>query len=243
MYFYYLRLKFYRGKIQTVFNLFIILEWGFNKMKKLFSALLAGVMLTASSIGVYAADDTTIEIKTAKYDKTTEKVSVTGVIGNAASSQSLTVMSTGIKNEGFDMDTIVYIDQKDNFTVGADGSFSLDFYLSDSAVKGNNYFVRVGGTGIASPEHMAFLFSDSGDPEPDILYGDVNNDGVRDVNDAVMMLNYVLNPASANITDDGFKNAQINEEAKKPNEFTAADASMILKKVLDSNYNFPVERK
>lgn len=242
MYFYYLRLKFYRGKIQKVFNLFIILEWGFNKMKKLFSALLAGVMLTVSSVGVYAADDTTIEIKTAKYDKTTEKVNVTGVINGAAASQSLTVMSTGVKNDGFDMDMIVYIDQKDNFTVGADGSFSLDFYLSDSAVKGNNYFVRVGGTGIASPEHMAFLFSDSGDPV-DILYGDVNNDGVRDVNDAVMMLNYVLDPASEKITDDGFKNAQINKEVKEPSEFTAADASMILKKVLDANYNFPVERK
>jgi hypothetical protein len=210
-------------------------------MKKLFSALLAGVMLAVSSVGVYAADDTTIEIRTAKYDAATEKVSVTGVIGNSAASQSLTVMSTGVKNEGFDMDAIVYIDQRDNFTVGADGSFSLDFYLSDSAVKGNNYFVRIGGTGIASPEHMAFLFSDSA--PVDILYGDVNNDGVRDVNDAVMMLNYVLDPTSANITDDGFKNAQINKEPKKPNEFTAADASMILRKVLDANYNFPAERK
>ncbi len=222
-------------------------------MKKIFSALLAGALLAFSSVGVYAADDATIKIEGAKYNATTEKVTVTGKVDGASDSQSITVMSTGIKsntgNDLFDMDTIVHIDQQDNVVIGADGSFSLDFYLSDSAVKGTSYYVRVGGTGISSPAYMAFVFgSGSSQDDPKIVYGDVDKNGTVDVNDAVILLDYVLNPSAKDadgnpvITEDGFKNAQVYKEVLTPEKFTAAEASMILQKALDSDYSFPVEK-
>jgi len=226
-----------------VLLLFIILEWGFVEMKKFISALLAGVMMFGS-VCVYAADDTTIEIKTANYNKTSDKVTVTGKLGNGSGSQSITIMSTGIKNGNYDTEKIVYIDQRDNFTVGEDGSFTLEFALSDEATEKVNdkYLVRMGGSNILNPACIGIVFTEGGETE--IIYGDVNADGKLNVNDASLLLKYILDPASVTITDKGFENAQIRIEPIEKNEFTAADSAMIMQKVLDdSNFRFPVEKK
>lgn len=207
-------------------------------MKKLISALLAGAMLTVSSVGVYAADDTSLRIGSAEYKN--GKVHVTGTVTNAAASQSITVMSTGIKSDDtYNPDEILYIDQHDNVSMGADGSFTLDFVLSDNAVKETRYFVRVGGTNIANPDYMAFLFSDTGDVQ--IILGDVTGDNKVTVDDAQMLLNYVRDPEKYPLSEAAMKNAQIRGTGVTT--FTAQDAAMILQKVLDStNFHFPAEK-
>lgn len=207
-------------------------------MKKFISALLAGIMLTTSCVSVYADDaKTTVNIATAKYDKTSDKVTVTGKIENSSESQSITVMSTGIKDNTYDTDQIIYIDQNDNVSVDENGNFSLSFALSDSAVKEARYYVRIGGNNIDNPAYMAFLFSDDA---ATILYGDVDNDGSITAKDAKLLLEYVLDPSKANITEAGFKNAQIYEE--KIDKFTAKEVAALLQKALDVTYKFPVEQ-
>lgn len=208
-------------------------------MKKLISGFITGVMLACSAVGVYADEvsQTSVDISTAVYDTTTKKVNVAGSIKNRVDSQSITVMSTGVKNNTFDLGQIVYIDQNDDVALGENGSFTLSFSLSDSAVTGVRYFVRIGGTGIDNPAYMAFNFTAEGDVT--VVYGDVNNDGVLDINDASVLMKYVLDPTSVDITAKGFENAQIQKQ--KVDEFTSADVAMILQKALDSTYKFPVE--
>ncbi len=207
-------------------------------MKKLISALLAGAMLTVSSVGVYADGETSLRIGKAEY-LSTGKVKVTGTITNASASQSITVMSTGIKDGAYDPDQILYIDQQDDVTLGADGSFTIEFALSDKAVKDTDYFVRIGGTNISSPDQATVRFTEGGgtDPKPEIKYGDVTGDGTVNADDAKALLDYVLDPANNPLGNPD--NAQIRGEGKT--DYTAADAAMILQKVLDSNFSFPVE--
>ena len=210
-------------------------------MKKLVSALLAGVMLTFSGVGVYADEtvDTAININSANYNQTTGKVTVTGTVTNSSDSQIMTIMSTGIKENTFDTEQIVFIDQKDNVELTEKGEFSFDFALSDTAQLGTRYFVRIGGSNVSSPAYMAFNFSQSSG-ELVIVYGDVTADGVVTVDDASVLLKYVLDPSSVNITDAGFKNAQVRKQEVK--SFTAEDAAMILQKAINTEFKFPAEK-
>ena len=94
-------------------------------MKKLISAVVAGIMLTFNCVGVYAVDDeTSISINTAKYDNETKLVNVTGNVKNPVDSQIITIMSTGItQSSSFDFDTIVFIDQNEG--VSFDENFRI----------------------------------------------------------------------------------------------------------------------
>lgn len=206
-------------------------------MKRLVSALLAGVMLTVGSASVYAADETTVSISAASYNSSTKKVEVTGNVQNMNASQILTVMSTGVAEGDVDVNQIIYIDQNEEVSFSEDGSFSLKFSLSDKAQEGMRYFVKIGGSNISNPACMAFEFKSNGGVT--IIYGDVTNDGKVDVNDAAVLLNYVLDPSSVEITSEGFANAQI--KTQKIEAFTAEHAAMILQKALNSTYKFPVE--
>ena len=209
-------------------------------MKKLISAVIAGVMLTFNCVGVSAADETSVSISTAKYNTETKLVSITGNVKNPVDSQIITIMSTGItQSASFDLDTIVYIDQCEDVAFDENGNFSLNFALSSTAVEGKNYFVRVGGSEISSPAYMAFNFNSEG--EAVILFGDVTDDGNVDANDAAVLLKYVLDPSSVEISEKGFKNAQI--KATPITEFTAQEAAMILEKANDSGFLFPAELK
>lgn len=208
-------------------------------MKKLISAVVAGIMLTFNCVGVYAVDDeTSISINTAKYDNETKLVNVTGNVKNPVDSQIITIMSTGItQSSSFDFDTIVFIDQNEGVSFDENGNFSLSFALSSTAVEGKNYFVRVGGSEISSPAYMAFNFNANG--EVTILYGDVTNDGKVDADDAAVLLKYVLDPSSVEISTEGLANAQI--KATTIDNFTAEEVAMILEKAVDSGFLFPAE--
>lgn len=208
-------------------------------MKKLISAFLTGVILTVSSSFVYAADGaTTIALNTAAYDKTTSKVNVECTVTDAAASQSITVMSTGINNNTYNVDDIVYIDQFDNAKIGTDNKYSFSFALSDSAdvtTAGNtSYCVRIGGTNVAEPVYMAIIFTGGG--VETVLLGDVNDDKKVDINDAVALLEYVQKGGDQ---IKNKKNVQFYKENKTT--LTAKEASMIVQKVLNSSYKFPAE--
>ena len=181
----------------------------------------------------------TININSANYNQTTGKVTVTGTVTNSSDSQIMTIMSTGIKENTFDTEQIVFIDQKDNVELTEKGEFSFDFALSDTAQLGTRYFVRIGGSNVSSPAYMAFNFSQSSG-ELVIVYGDVTADGVVTVDDASVLLKYVLDPSSVNITDAGFKNAQVRKQEVK--SFTAEDAAMILQKAINTEFKFPAEK-
>ncbi len=218
-------------------------------MKKMISALLAGVMLTFSCVGVYAADNGSIEIKTAKYNKTTQKVDVSAKVTGTTGSQIITVMSTGASTDAnadkeYDVNNIVYIDQKDDVNINSSGDYSFDFAFADGVnTENGRYFVRIGGSNIENPEYAAIVFENG---EVTILYGDVTNNGVVDVDDAATLLAYVLNPNSEQaktITEEGFANAQIKDKNGTEKNFTAEDVAMILRKAVgNGDYLFPVEK-
>ena len=74
--------------------------------------------------------------------------------------------------------------------------------------------------------------------EVSTVLGDVDCDGSVTINDASLLLNYVLNSTGVEITEAGLKNALVlgNDIA------TATDVSAILQKALNSDYKFPTEK-
>ncbi len=71
------------------------------------------------------------------------------------------------------------------------------------------------------------------------ILGDVNCDGKVNVNDASILLQYILNPNSISITDCGLTNAKVfgNEIV------TSNDVSAILQKALNDNFEFPLSNQ
>ena len=49
-------------------------------------------------------------------------------------------------------------------------------------------------------------------PDENILLGDVNDDGVVDMEDLNELQKYLANPESTNLTDTGLKNADVNQD-------------------------------
>lgn len=64
--------------------------------------------------------------------------------------------------------------------------------------------------------------------------GDVNLNGVVDINDAEITLSYVLNPEKNPLTEEQLERAKVSGKA----EITSEDVAKILQKVLDSSYSF-----
>ena len=70
--------------------------------------------------------------------------------------------------------------------------------------------------------------------------GDVDCNGKVEVNDAAVLLNYIKDKNSVQITEQGLKNASVCVKNQK--EFTASECAMILEKAKNSDFKFPVER-
>lgn len=138
-------------------------------------------------------------------------------------------------------DTIVHIDQIDNPTI-EEGKINLQFYLKDGTVDENDsiasdkkYFVRIGGSGIDTPGFLVIEFTNE-NPDPIVFYGDVNGDNVIDVNDASLLLDYVLNPKDVTVSEDEkgavhLKRAKVRG-GENQESITAEDVAMILKEHL-----------
>lgn len=205
-------------------------------MKKAFCAILAGVILSCSPIVGFAAADTTVSVSSATYLEAEDSVYVSGTLTNYSEGQNITVMATGIVDGVYNPEEILFIDQQDA-VVGENGAYTISFKLSELAKENTRYLVRVGGTNVAEPASMVFLFGTGG--EVTIIYGDVNNDGKVDSSDAAELLQYVLDPSNTNISEQGLKNAQIQKEPVE--DLTATEVSLILQKALKSGFKFPIE--
>lgn len=77
------------------------------------------------------------------------------------------------------------------------------------------------------------------EPAANVLLGDVDCDGLITAGDSATLLQYVLDPASVVISEEGLVNAKVNNDP----QFTAATVSEISQKALDSSYVFPIEIK
>lgn len=206
-------------------------------MKKILTSLVFIATIIASSVNIFAdeAVSSSTVIESASYDTATKEVTVTGKVQITNENQNITVMTTGIVNDTYNLDEILFLNQYKEVVL-ADGSFEVSFKLAEGTNADARYLVRVGGIG--TPALMAFSMDGSGGFT--VLYGDVNNDGVVNYDDASLLLQYVLDKDNTVVTKNGLKNAQIEKETIT--EFSAKHASMILQKVLDSgNYVFPAE--
>lgn len=73
--------------------------------------------------------------------------------------------------------------------------------------------------------------------QDEIVYGDVNEDGIVAASDASIVLQYVLNQESVTLTETGFKAADVYGEGT----ILAKSAAAILSKTLNNDYVFSVE--
>ncbi|MGN1318063.1 MAG: DUF1349 domain-containing protein [Lachnospirales bacterium] len=70
------------------------------------------------------------------------------------------------------------------------------------------------------------------------VLGDVNCDSNVTIDDAALLLQYVLNPEKANVTDQGIVNSMVIGN----NTITSESVAQILQKALDNSYVFSVEK-
>lgn len=73
--------------------------------------------------------------------------------------------------------------------------------------------------------------------QSDVLYGDVNEDGIVAASDASVVLQYVLSPEGVTLSENGLKAADVYGEGT----VLAKSAAAILTKALNSDYVFPVQ--
>ena len=69
--------------------------------------------------------------------------------------------------------------------------------------------------------------------------GDVDLSGIVDVEDASLVLQYVLDKNSVELSEEGLLNANVKN--RENGEVTAVDAALILKKALNKDFILPVE--
>jgi len=216
-------------------------------MKKLVSAFLVGIMATFSCVSAYAAE---VKVDKADYDEVNKKVQVEATIKDAGENHIMTVMSTKVVKEGTDKDNytynvndeIVYIEQDDAPTIGADGKVTLNFALSEEVQNNSIYFVRIGGSNISTPSYLVVTIDEKGDAT---IYGDITGDGILDYDDASKLLDYVLTPKDSGLTKEALAANQAAQfrTREKEGQFTAQDVAMIVQKVdKGANYQFPVEK-
>ncbi len=80
-------------------------------------------------------------------------------------------------------------------------------------------------------------FSDVSFGDSEVCYGDANVDGTVDASDAALVLQHVLNPTTAALTEQGIINATVLSSG----DIDASSAAAILQKTLNASYKFEVE--
>jgi hypothetical protein len=75
------------------------------------------------------------------------------------------------------------------------------------------------------------------DAVDEILYGDADNNGVLEANDAAFLLEYTLNGSLYNADEEWIKKCDVDGKTG----LTANDASYILQKTLDKSFKFDVK--
>lgn len=191
-------------------------------MKKIICVLFVLIM----SFNVYAGSGISIDSITQQGDK----IIFDGSVTDFEKGDIVNVMVTEYVNDNYDLNTVTYIDA---FEI-TDGRFNSEFYLSDSAQRNKSYILRVGATNVENPTYGIFVYKDN---QMEILYGDVDLDGVLTSSDAATVLQYVNNTDSIDFSELQLKAANVTGD----DFLSAGDAAQILAKVLNSDYKFLVE--
>lgn len=106
---------------------------------------------------------------------------------------------------GFSAETPVgYINQ---YAGAAEGTYT--FKLSKADYNENSIIVvKIGGTGVATPDAASYSLKNASQGGGDVLYGDINNDGSYDTKDTLLVLQYGANKIQ--LTGDQAKAADVN---------------------------------
>ena len=101
------------------------------------------------------------------------------------------------------------------------------YYLYSAGSKICIYYLGFSGDGTVDP-----------DPQPAQKYGDANCNGKVEADDAILVLQYVLNKNAVTISEQGMANIKITKDGV----IDASTATLILQKALVSTFEFEVER-
>lgn len=95
--------------------------------------------------------------------------------------------------------------------------------------------VKVGGTGVTTPDAKSFALADAGQGGEGVTYGDINGDGSYNAADVLMVLQYGAN--NITLEPDQITAADVNGDGS----YNASDALLILQRGANKIESFPVE--
>ena len=95
--------------------------------------------------------------------------------------------------------------------------------------------VKVGGTGVTTPDAKSFALADAGQGGEGVTYGDINGDGSYNAADVLMVLQYDAN--NITLEPDQITAADVNGDGS----YNASDALLILQRGANKIESFPVE--
>lgn len=187
-------------------------------MKRIFSfSIILCMLMSALSLTTFAANDVTIgNVDYVNKNDITVNFSVTGL----TSEDYVTILIYKEDDiEGYVDDDIVYINQ-----VSADNN-KIELAIPATSADGK-YVVLMGGTDVATAKSTYFTITT-------LIYGDVDNNKIIDINDAVYVLKYSLdvNSVSEELQQIIVKAGNVNGG----NVIDINDAVAILKYSLDVN--------
>ena len=190
-------------------------------MKKALLIFIFSVMLTNCA---YAAET---KLKSARYNKTAETLEISGSIDLLKAGQQISVTVSKLKDGKYDLENIVYIDQKE---IDAN-KFTLSFPI----ILDNGYYVaRIGGSEISEPKYLLIQHTDE---EYKLTLGDVDEDGKITSADSALALQYVLSKTAVDISPVQAYIANVTHSG----DIDSADSAWILSKVLNGSVIFPAE--
>lgn len=205
-------------------------------MKKIVCGLIFMLALSFGCAGVFGA--TSISLESAKVDQNV--ITVSGKITEPSNYQRYTVVVLKYKETGeYTLSDAVYIGQKEKDDVSLNGG-NFAFNFNGNVESGEKYLVRIGGSNVSEPSGANLTEGTGGDSGTFIL-GDVNGDGLILVNDASILMQFILDKdsVSAYITtsDKFFERSNVTGGE----ELTAETVSNILQKALNPEFKFPTK--
>ncbi len=192
-------------------------------------------LMVSSFSGVYAfAEGSTTVTVSEAVKLENESVYLRGKVNNPADNQELTIIAVKLEDGVYNGNNSVYIDQQKSL-INDDGTFSITFNPKTVLDSDSEYIIRVGGTGISEFSEMKITM-DGGGNVSGIYMGDVNGDGSITVNDASLVLQYVLDPNSINgkIGEISVSEFLDRADVYGNKKITAVNAGAILQKALGS---------
>ena len=207
--------------------------------KKIATFFMAMSMVVSSFSGTIVSADTTANaiVSVTKAEQLENKsVHFTGKVENPVENQEITIVAAKIVDGKVDTENYIYVDQQ-NSIVNSDGTFEMTFNPKASLDENSKYVVKVGGTGIVNSANMIVSMGSSGEVT-DVYVGDADGNGAIEINDASLVLQYVLNAGNTlkDYKDDSNFVDRMDVFGNKI--ITAQNASAILQKVLDGTFEF-----